>query len=184
MPRERRQPGTTPSPEATESRPVATGGRIPLDEGVAPGTPSAAPRPPGGHYVEEGLRRRNGRGGHGQGCRCSARTFAVDVLSCPPCHGRMRLLAVIKEPSNIARYLAAVGEATEAPCRSPGRGRATRRRGRRGGVAAGDAFAWDGPRAGVVCAFGAIGATGLSPGGGEQTCRTLPRLLSPQTRPA
>ena len=34
----------------------------------------------------------------------------------------MRLLAVIKVPSNVARYLAAVGEATEAPCRSPRRG--------------------------------------------------------------
>jgi hypothetical protein len=40
-----------------------------------------------------------------------ARTFAVDVLSCCSCQGRMRLLAVIKEPANIARYLAAVGEA-------------------------------------------------------------------------
>ena len=34
----------------------------------------------------------------------------------------MRLLAVIKEPANIARILAAVGEATEVPRRSPGRG--------------------------------------------------------------
>ncbi len=34
----------------------------------------------------------------------------------------MRLLAVIKEPANIARYLAAVGEATEVPRRTPGRG--------------------------------------------------------------
>jgi hypothetical protein len=34
----------------------------------------------------------------------------------------MRLLAVIKEPANVARYLAAVGEATEAPRRYPGRG--------------------------------------------------------------
>ena len=46
----------------------------------------------------------------------------MDGLICPSGHGRMRLLAVIKEPPNIARYLAAVGEATEAPCRSPGRG--------------------------------------------------------------
>lgn len=51
-----------------------------------------------------------------------ARTFAVDVLSCPSCQGRMRLLAVIKEPASIARYLAAVGEAGEVPRRSPGRG--------------------------------------------------------------
>jgi len=34
----------------------------------------------------------------------------------------MRLLAVIKEPVSIARYLAAVGEASEVPRRSPGRG--------------------------------------------------------------
>ncbi len=34
----------------------------------------------------------------------------------------MRLLAVIKEPANIARYLAAVGETTEVPRRSPNRG--------------------------------------------------------------
>lgn len=34
----------------------------------------------------------------------------------------MRLLAVIKEPANTTRHLAAVGEATEVPRRSPGRG--------------------------------------------------------------
>jgi len=49
-------------------------------------------------------------------------SFAVDVLVCPSCHGRMRLLAVIKEPANVARYLAGVGEATEEPRRCPGRG--------------------------------------------------------------
>ncbi len=51
-----------------------------------------------------------------------ARTFAVDVLCCPSCQGRMRLLAVIKESAGIARYLAGVGEATEVPRRSPSRG--------------------------------------------------------------
>jgi hypothetical protein len=34
----------------------------------------------------------------------------------------MRLLALIKEPASIARTLAAVGEASELPRRSPGRG--------------------------------------------------------------
>jgi hypothetical protein len=34
----------------------------------------------------------------------------------------MRLLAVIKDPAQVARYLAAVGEATEEPRRSPVRG--------------------------------------------------------------
>ena len=51
-----------------------------------------------------------------------ARTFAVDVLACPKCHGRMRLLAMVEDPARVARFLATVGEATEVPRRSPGRG--------------------------------------------------------------
>jgi hypothetical protein len=34
----------------------------------------------------------------------------------------MRLLAIVEEPSRIARDLAALGEPTEVPSRSPGRG--------------------------------------------------------------
>lgn len=34
----------------------------------------------------------------------------------------MRLLAVVKNPAGIARYLAAAGELTEVPDRAPGRG--------------------------------------------------------------
>ena len=48
-----------------------------------------------------------------------ARTFAVDVLACPKCHGR---IAMVEDPANVARFLAAVGEPTKAPRRSPGRG--------------------------------------------------------------
>jgi uncharacterized protein YbaR (Trm112 family) len=51
-----------------------------------------------------------------------ARTFAVDLLACPKCQGRMRLLAMAEDPANVARFLAAVGEPTEVPRRSPGRG--------------------------------------------------------------
>jgi hypothetical protein len=51
-----------------------------------------------------------------------ARTFAVDVLVCATCQGRMKLLGLVEAPARIARYLATVGEATEAPRRSPGRG--------------------------------------------------------------
>ena len=61
-------------------------------------------------------------GGYRPWAELLARTFAVDVLACPSCHGRMRLLAVIKDPAQVARYLAAVGEATELPRRSPVRG--------------------------------------------------------------
>ena len=34
----------------------------------------------------------------------------------------MKLLAVVKNPLSIARYLAAAGELTDVPSRSPGRG--------------------------------------------------------------
>jgi hypothetical protein len=34
----------------------------------------------------------------------------------------MKLLALVKDPKSIARYLAAAGEAAEVPQRSPGRG--------------------------------------------------------------
>jgi hypothetical protein len=34
----------------------------------------------------------------------------------------MRRLAMVEDPANVARFLAAVGEATEVPRRSPGRG--------------------------------------------------------------
>ena len=49
-----------------------------------------------------------------------ARTFAVDVLTCPSCHGRMKLLAMVKDPAPC--YLEAIGELTELPPRSPNRG--------------------------------------------------------------
>jgi len=51
-----------------------------------------------------------------------ARTFAVDVLACPKCQGRMKLLGLVKNPAIISRTLATVGEATEVPRRSHGRG--------------------------------------------------------------
>ena len=54
--------------------------------------------------------------------RTSRATFAVDVLVCPSCQGRMKLLAVVKNLVSIARYLAAGGELTDVPSRSPGRG--------------------------------------------------------------
>src|SRR5690606_35038581 len=84
-----------------------------------------------GDQEGEGVRR---------GCRyrCWAelmmRKFAVDVLCCPRCSGRLRLVALMIEPKEIRRYLRALGEPTEAPPRGPARGppfwasRALRRR--------------------------------------------------------
>jgi hypothetical protein len=51
-----------------------------------------------------------------------ARTFALVVLACPKGHGQMRLLAMLEDPPNVAPFLTAVGEPTEVPRRSPGRG--------------------------------------------------------------
>ena len=54
--------------------------------------------------------------------RALRRTFGFDVLACPRCDGRMRLLAMVTEPKSVARYLRALGEPTEAPARAPPRG--------------------------------------------------------------
>ena len=50
------------------------------------------------------------------------RTFCFDVLACPRCEGRMRLLAMVTDPTSVARYLRGLGEPTEAPARTPARG--------------------------------------------------------------
>ena len=57
------------------------------------------------------------------------RTFAVDVLCCPRCLGRLRLVALMTEPKEIRRYLRALAEPTEAPARSPARGSPNTQRG-------------------------------------------------------
>ena len=51
-----------------------------------------------------------------------ARTFGLDVLQCPGCGGRMKLLAVITEHKSVMRYLKRVGESCDVPERSPARG--------------------------------------------------------------
>ncbi len=63
-----------------------------------------------------------GAGGYRPWAELLARTFAVDMLACPRCKGRMKPLALVTDPASIAHYLAAVGEATEVPRRSPNRG--------------------------------------------------------------
>jgi hypothetical protein len=49
------------------------------------------------------------------------RTFDIDVLQCPRCYGRMKLLAILTEPPSVARYLGKLGEPTHVPDRSPSR---------------------------------------------------------------
>ena len=48
--------------------------------------------------------------------------FDVDVLHCPKCNGRMKLVAMVTNPVSIARYLAKLGELADVPPRAPSRG--------------------------------------------------------------
>ncbi|WP_437585870.1 ABC transporter permease [Sorangium sp. So ce1000] len=48
--------------------------------------------------------------------------LVLDVLECPACKGRMKLVAMVTEPRNIVRFLCALGEPTDVPARSPNRG--------------------------------------------------------------
>ena len=50
------------------------------------------------------------------------RCFAVDVLACPRCGGRMRLVALVTEAASVRRFLRGLGESTDAPARAPARG--------------------------------------------------------------
>ena len=43
------------------------------------------------------------------------RVFAVDVLECPACHGRMRILAAIRSPEAIRAILECLGLPSRAP---------------------------------------------------------------------
>ena len=49
------------------------------------------------------------------------RVFAVDVLECPVCRGRMRILAAIDDPHVIRRILECLGLPPRAPPLHPAR---------------------------------------------------------------
>ena len=50
-----------------------------------------------------------------------ARTFGCDVLACPRCGGRLRLIALIEEAAVIDRILRHLGLPTETPAKRPAR---------------------------------------------------------------
>ena len=50
------------------------------------------------------------------------RTFAIDVLVCPKCAGRMQLLAVVTKEESVVRFLRSRGELDEVPARTKSRG--------------------------------------------------------------
>jgi len=47
------------------------------------------------------------------------RAFAVDVLACPHCGGRLRLIATLHDPAVIRKILAHLGRAPSRPSRGP-----------------------------------------------------------------
>jgi hypothetical protein len=49
------------------------------------------------------------------------RTFGVDVLACLRCGGRLRLIAVIEQPSVVRRILGHLGLPTDIPVPRPSR---------------------------------------------------------------
>jgi hypothetical protein len=91
---------------------------------LAPASPwrSRLAPPPQAPAASDEPGRPSHAGGYRPWAELLARTFAVDVLACPTCQGRMKLLGLVKNPAIISRTLATVGEATEVPRRSPGRG--------------------------------------------------------------
>jgi hypothetical protein len=54
------------------------------------------------------------------------RSFGFDILVCPNhakgCQGRMRMVAMVTDPKEVARYLRSIGEPTEMPKQAPARG--------------------------------------------------------------
>jgi hypothetical protein len=65
-----------------------------------------------------------------------ALSFAIDVLACPKCHGRMSLLAMVQDPANVARFLAAWARRPRCPVGAQRELERTSRRNRRKGVRA------------------------------------------------
>jgi hypothetical protein len=50
------------------------------------------------------------------------RTFEIDVLQCPSCSGRMKLIALVTEPKSIVGYLTKLCEPIDVPARGASRG--------------------------------------------------------------
>jgi len=43
------------------------------------------------------------------------RSHDIDVLSCPKCHGRLRLMAVLRDEAQVRRVLRHFGKPTDPP---------------------------------------------------------------------
>jgi ribosomal protein S27AE len=50
------------------------------------------------------------------------RQLGIDVETCPRCGGKMKVIALVRDPEGIARYLRHLGLPTEEPSMAPARG--------------------------------------------------------------
>ena len=88
---------------------------------IAP-SPTAPPATPTCEDAEDDAADTPRRGHYRPWAELLKRTFGFDVLQCPRCEGRMRLLAMVTDPSSITRYLRALDEPTDLPAQAPARG--------------------------------------------------------------
>jgi uncharacterized protein YbaR (Trm112 family) len=84
--------------------------------------PARADEASGAHPASDATTAPRRRGGYRPWAELLRRTFALDVLACPKCNGRMKLVARVTKPSRIERFLTKLGEPTHVPVRSPSRG--------------------------------------------------------------
>ena len=88
------------------------------------------PGPPGGahpvelmtsHFTQEAEARPAAARGsrHWAWAALMRRAFEIDVLACPRCGGRLRLMATVEDPDAIRTILAAVALSRELPDRAP-----------------------------------------------------------------
>jgi len=49
------------------------------------------------------------------------RSFGIDVLACPRCSGRLRLIAVTEDPAVVTRFMRHLGLSTQIPDARPAR---------------------------------------------------------------
>lgn len=117
------QDSSTEAPPSAEVEVAASAmpavGALPADEHLPNGElggscPTAAPRPPPAdvRYV---------RPRHFAWADLLRRTFETDILACPDCGGRLRLLAMIEAPAVIAKILGHLNLPLSPPSPAPPR---------------------------------------------------------------
>ena len=84
-----------------------------------PPAPPAEPSPHNQHAAKP--RRPTHRSRYRPWAELLKRTFAIEVQVCPNCSGRMKLIALVTEPSSLTRFLRHLAEPTDAPAISAAR---------------------------------------------------------------